>query len=176
MKKLILHLLLLTTLFGQNIDTDKSLVKFKVRNMGVRDVQGTIFDMQGDVKFDVQNLDSSYFDVTVNVNTINTENEKRDNHLIDPDFFETTKWPNIRFESTNITKGDSLYLVKGNLTIKDVTKEVNVPFSYVETDSTISLIGGEIVNRIDYNIGVDYNNFKIGYEVAIEVNCTLVKD
>ena len=71
MKKIILPLLLLTALFGQTIDADKSYVKFKVRNMGVRDVTGTITGMQGAFKFDSAEPDSANFDVTVNVNTIN---------------------------------------------------------------------------------------------------------
>jgi polyisoprenoid-binding protein YceI len=176
MKKLILLSVLLTALFGQTIDTEKSYVKFSVRNMGIRDVTGTITDLQGKVDFNVNQLDSSYFDVTVNVNTINTNDKKRDAHLKNEDFFETDKWQAINFKSFQIIYQDSIYTVTGDLTIKDVTKSVNVPFNIIETDSTITFIGGEIVNRIDYNIGVDYNNFKIGYDITVEVVCIVNKD
>ncbi len=176
MKKIILLSFLLTSLFAQTIDVDKSYVKFSVRNMGIRDVTGTITDMQGNVDYNANQLDSSYFDVTVNVNTINTNDKKRDAHLKNEDFFETDKSQTINFKSLQITDQDSVYSVIGDLTIKDVTKKVNVPFNIVETDSTITFIGGEIVNRIDYNVGVDYSNFKIGYDITIEVVCIVNKD
>ncbi len=176
MKKIILLSILLTALFSQTIDVDKSFVKFKVRNMGIRDVYGTITDMQGTVKFDTQNPDSSYFEVAVDLNTINTAEEKRDAHLKNEDFFETDKWPTINFKSIQIINQDSVYSVTGNLTIKDVTKQIVVPFSIIETDSTITFAGSSVVNRLDYNVGVDYSNFKIGYKISVEVVCVVKKD
>lgn len=174
-KKLILLSFLLTSLFGQTIDADKSYVKFKVRNMSIRDVHGTITDMQGTVKFDSQNLDSAIFDVSVDLNTINTADEKRDAHLKNEDFFEIDKWPTINFRSLQITDQDSVYSVTGNLTIKDVTKEVTVPFTIMETDSTITFTGSGVVNRLDYNVGIDYNNFKIGYGINLNIVCVVNK-
>lgn len=176
MKKLFLLSVLLTTLFGQTIDSDKSYVKFKVRNMGVRDVKGTITGMLGTVIFNSVQPDSAIFDVSVNVNTIDTNDKKRDAHLINEDFFETDKWPTIRFKSLKITNQDSVYTVNGDLSIKNVTKKVNVSFKIIETDSTIKFIGSEIVNRIDYNVGVEYNNFKIGHELSVEVVCIVNKE
>lgn len=176
MKKKILLAILFTALFGQTIDADKSFVKFKVRNIGIRYVHGTITDMQGTVKFDSQNPDSSYFDVTVDLNTINTDDKKRDAHLKNEDFFETDKWPTINFKSLQITDQDSIYSVMGNLTIKDVTKRIVVPFTIIETDSTITYAGSGVVNRLDYNVGVDYNNFKIGYKINLDIVCVVNKD
>ena len=176
MKKLILLSFLLTSLFGQTIDANKSYVKFNVRNMGVRDVIGTITNMQGIVKFDSAQPDSAIFDVTVNVNIINTNDKKRDAHLKNEDFFETNKWPTIRFKSDNIKKQGAFYRVMGYLTIKDVTKQVFVPFKIEETAKTIKFTGGSMVNRLDYNVGVDYNNFKIGIDLSVEVVCVVNKD
>jgi len=175
MKKLFLLLFLISSIFAQSIDTDKSYVQFGVRIMGVRDVVGTISDMQGTVKFDEQNPDSSYFDVTVDVNSINTENAKRDKHLKNEDFFETDKWPTIHFKSEKINKQEILYGVIGFLTIKDVTKKVFVPFRIEETDDTITLIGGEIINRLDFNVGEGSDTFKIANEIAVEVVCLINK-
>ncbi len=176
MKKIILLSFLLTVVFGQTIDVDKSYVKFSVRNMGIRDVAGTITEMKGTVDFNAKQLDSSYFEVAVDLNTINTSEEKRDAHLKNEDFFETNKWPTINFKSIQIINQDSVYSVTGNLTIKDVTKQIVVPFSIIETDSTITFAGSIAVNRLDYNVGVDYSNFKIGYEISVEVVCVVKKD
>lgn len=176
MKKLLFLTIFFSSLFAQTIDADKSFVKFRVRNLGIRTVYGTITGMQGAVKFNTQNLDSSYFDVTVDVNTINTAEEKRDAHLKNEDFFETDQWPTINFKSFQITDHDSVYSVTGDLTIKDVTKQVVVPFLIIETDSTITFSGSAVVDRLAYNVGIDYNNFKIGYNVNVEIICVVNKD
>ena len=176
MKKIVLLTFLITALFGQTIDTDKSYVKFKVRNMGIRDVSGTITDMQGTVIFDSAQLDSSIFDVIVNVNTIDTKSKKRDEHLLNEDFFETDKWPSIHFKSKSIMQQNDGFLMIGDLTIKDVTKEVQVPFNIENNDKILTFSGGETVNRLDYNVGVDYSNFKIGYEITVEVVCVVNKE
>ncbi len=176
MRKLILLTLFISSLFGQTIDVDKSYVKFKVRNMGIRDVAGTITGMQGTVKFNPQNTDSFYFDVTIDLNTINTADNKRDAHLKNKAFFEIDKWPTINFRSMQIINQDSGYSVTGKLTMKDVTKQIDVPFTITETDSTATFTGSGVVNRFDYNVGVDYSNFKIGYEISVEVVCVVKKD
>ncbi|MFC1784657.1 YceI family protein [Candidatus Neomarinimicrobiota bacterium] len=175
MKKLILLIFFISSLFGQTIDIDKSFVKFKVRNMGIRNVYGTITGMSGTVNFDIQNLDSAIFDVAVKVNTIDTNSKKRDAHLKNEDFFKTDKWPTIRFKSKTIHKQEDIYSVIGDLTIKDVTKEIQVPFKIDENDKTIIFTGGDVVNRLDYNVGLDYNNFKISTEISVEVVCIINK-
>lgn len=143
--------------------------------MGIWDVSGTITNMQGIINFDKANLNSSVFDVTVTVNTINTKSEKRDTHLKKEDFFETDKWPTIRFKSTKITDQDSVFTVIGNLTIKDITKQLVVPFTIIETDSTFTFSGSHVINRIDYNVGVDYNSFMIKDEITVNVICVIKK-
>lgn len=143
--------------------------------MGIWDVSGTITNMQGIINFDKANLNSSVFDVTVTVNTINTKSEKRDTHLKKEDFFETDKWPTIRFKSTKITDQDSVFTVIGNLTIKDITKQLVVPFTIIETDSTLTFSGSHVINRIDYNVGVDYNSFMIKDEITVNVICVIKK-
>ncbi len=175
MKKLILTFFILSVIFGQSIDTDNSHVKFSVRNMGVRDVHGTITGMQGIVDFNTQNPDSAYFEVTIAVNTIDTENPKRDAHLKNEDFFEIDKWPTIHFKSKKMNKQDELYGLFGYLTIKDVTREVFVPFSIEETKDQIIFKGGETINRLNYNVGVDFDTFKIGNEIDVEVICIVNK-
>lgn len=176
MRKLLLSALFIGSLFAQDIDVTNSFVQFKVRNMGVRDVVGTITGMQGTVKFDKQNPDSSYFDVTVDVNTIDTKIAKRDNHLKNEDFFEVQKWPTIRFESKRIAKQEKIYGVFGYLTIKDVTREIFVPFQVEETDDTITFKGGDKINRLDYNVGENFNTFKAANEIYVEVTCVVNKD
>jgi len=96
--------------------------------------------------------------------------------LINEDFFFFFKWKIIRFKSKSIKQQNDDYIVIGDLTIKDVTKEVQVPFNIAENDETITFSGGEVVNRIDYNVGVDYNNFKIGFELLVDVVCVVNKD
>lgn len=176
MNRILFISIIISIIFAQTIDTEKSHVKFTVRNFGVRDVVGIITDMKGTVNFDSYNLDSSYFDVTVNVNTVNTNNDKRDKHLRNEDFFETETWPNIHFKSNKISRQNNLLGVAGYLTIKDVTKEVFVPFIVVESDSTFIFTGGKTISRFEYNVGVDTDTFKIGDEIKVEVTCVTLKN
>ena len=175
MKKYLSIILLGSFILAQNIVETESYAQFKVRNMGVRDVYGTITGMQGIVDFRTQNPDSAYFEVTIAVNTIDTENPKRDAHLKNEDFFETDKWPTIHFKSKKISKQDELYGVFGYLTIKDVTREVFVPFSVEETKDQIIFKGGETINRLDYNVGVEFDTFKIGNKIDVDVICVFNK-
>lgn len=80
---------------AQKIDTQRSKTKFSVSNLGFRTVEGTISGIQGNVIFNPTDLSSSIIDVTLDVSTINTDNEKRDEHLKKEDFFEVKTYPTI---------------------------------------------------------------------------------
>lgn len=175
MRKYIIIGILLSIVIGQTIDQEKSYIQFKVRNMGVRDVYGTIKGMQGKVEFNTKKAESATFDVTIDVNTIDTENPKRDAHLKNEDFFETNKWPTISFKSKKIIKQDNMYGVFGNLTIKDVSRDVFVPFIVEETKDHLLFKGGKTINRLDYNVGEDFDTFKAANEIEVEVICVVNK-
>ena len=90
---------------AQKIITAESTVKFSLENRG-NEVTGTLEGLKGDVVFDKDHLDKSFFNVTLDANTINTNNKKRDAHLKNEDFFETETFATISFVSNKIVKKD----------------------------------------------------------------------
>src|SRR5260221_14786395 len=105
------------------IDPVHSNLGFSVKHMMVSNVIGQFDQYDGKIMFDPKDLANSKIDVTIQVSSINTRNEKRDGHLKSPEFFDATKFPTITFVSKKITATD----MTGDLTVKGVTKEVTIP-------------------------------------------------
>lgn len=107
------------------IDTAHSSAQFAVAHLGISKTKGEFGDVQGTVVYDPANPKAARVEAIIDVNTIDTKDEKRDGHLQSADFFDTEKFPTMRFVSTKVEKaGGNKLKVTGNLTIKNVTKEV----------------------------------------------------
>ncbi|MEO1518331.1 MAG: YceI family protein [Bacteroidota bacterium] len=113
---------------------------------------GSFRGLSGDIVFDPNNLESSRFDMRVDVGTINTGNKKKDKHAIGKSWFKTSAFPNIRFVSSDIELVDEEYLVSGTLTIRDVSKEISFPFTVEEMDGKRVFSGKFTIDRYDYKI------------------------
>jgi len=170
-----LYLLFLAIIFStlytqaQEIDKEKSLVEFSISNLKWKTVDGTFSNMTGKVEFDESKPDKSVFDVCIEATSVNTENEKRDEHLRTADFFDVQKYPQICFKSTSVTKSKDGYLAKGNLTMHGVTKEVEINFTYKDK----KFEGKLDVNRLDYKIGVDTKSFTVGETASLNIICVV---
>ena len=157
------------TTVAQNVDTQKSLVQFTIGNMG-KVVDGTFTGMTGDVKFDTKNPANSTLNICIKAATVNTKNERRDNHLKTADFLDTEKYPNICFESTKIIQsqdGADKYVAIGNLTLHGVTRETKVNLSYENG----RILADFSINRIDYKIAPKAKESAIGYNVDLKISC-----
>ena len=113
------------------IDPSHSKVGFKISHLVVCSVEGSFKTYTGKVNLDEADLTKSSADLTINVDSIDTGDAKRDEHLKSPDFFDSKKFPTITFHSTKIVKAGAGYKVTGDLKIRDVSKSVTL-------DSTIS--------------------------------------
>ena len=131
---------------------EKSEVGFTIKNFGLN-TSGTLKGIKGTVKFDASNLSASVFNVSVDVNTINTGIENRDNHLKKEEYFDVERYPAITFVSNGIKKDNEGYSVTGNLTIKAVTKSISFPFKAESKDGGILLTGEFTINRKDFDVG-----------------------
>ncbi|HRO45436.1 YceI family protein [Agriterribacter sp.] len=153
---LIIVLFITNISFGQHFTpTDEgSEIGFKIRNFGVN-VSGSFKGLEGKIIFFPDSLSASHFDVTIDVKTINTGINQRDNHLRSEDYFEIAKYPHIHFLSERITTStNKAYLfVFGKLTIKDITKEISFPFKVTPKDDDYIFEGEFTLNRRDYNVG-----------------------
>jgi polyisoprenoid-binding protein YceI len=106
------------------IDPVHSSVAFSIRHF-VSKVPGKFNKFEGEISVDRGNLEQSSAEATIDVSSIDTGNQKRDNHLRSADFFEAAKYPTMKFKSKSWKKtGENTFDIRGDLTLKDVTKEV----------------------------------------------------
>ena len=106
-------------------DRAHSSVGFTATHLVVTKVYGQFTDYDGTVSFDEDHIENGNVDVTVQMASINTGNERRDNDLKSPGFFDIEKFPIMTFKSTKIAKGEgNSFTMTGDLTIKGITKPV----------------------------------------------------
>jgi len=135
-------------------DDAGSSVQFKIRNLGFN-VNGSFNGLGGNIRFNPDSLTTSNFDVSVDANSINTDNNMRDNHLRNDSYFDVKNYPRIHFLSTKITtsnKKETLF-VFGKLTIKNQTKDISFPFSETPSGDGYLFSGKFKINRKDFGIG-----------------------
>jgi len=168
------------------LDKANSSVSFSIKHMVISTVTGIFNDF--DINFTSSKSDFSDASVEGIVKTasINTENDRRDKHLKSDDFFNAEKYPEIKFKSKSFEKtADGKYEITGNLTIRDVTKEVT--FEANHNGSVKSTMGTTMhswtatltLNRFDYNLKwsqtIETGGLIAGKDVTITVNIELNK-
>jgi polyisoprenoid-binding protein YceI len=112
------------------VDSTHTSVGFEIKHMGLSSVQGRFTGLSGVVVEDPKDLAKSHVDFQVQTSTIDTAVPARDHHLASADFFDVAKYPTITFKSTKIAKLGDHYVAYGNLTMKDVTKQIAIPFKH----------------------------------------------
>lgn len=188
MKKLFLSFLLAllsTFSFAQNIwnmDQMHSSVNFTIEHMGISFVQGRFDKFDGSLRTKGNSLDNANFDISIDVEGINTGVEMRDKHLKSKDFFAVDEYSNIKFTGATVSKEkDGSYIFNGKLTIKDVTKDVSVPVilggitKNKEGKEIMGLRAKFTVNRFEYNLNYDPTAAGIAKWVEINTYFELVK-
>ena len=157
-----------------SIDQEHSEIAFKVRHLMISNVKG-IFE-----KFDanIYTVDNDFMtaevDLWIEAASITTGDVEPDEHLKSADFFEEQKYPNITFKSISFSKGSGTqYVVVGNLTIKNVTKKVSIPFSFTQKGNDAEFNGNLTINRVDYGVGKERSS--TGKKVKIELKIPATK-
>ncbi len=142
MKKLfstmLVFVIMASTAFADEwkIDKTHSSVSFKVRHMAISRVKGGFDEFSGIVQFDGKNVNRGSVELSIDVASVNTKDKKRDTDLKSPVFFDVVTYPLITFKSTSITEEGDGFKINGDMTMKDVTKEVSfdVEFSGIIVD------------------------------------------
>ena len=191
MKKLslVIAFFSLVTLNAQTkwgFDPSHSSVRFAVNHMVISEVEGQFLTYEGTIETSKDDFSDAKINFVVDVASVDTDNEKRDGHLKSADFFETETYPKMTFKSTSIeTKAKGKYVVKGNLSLHGVTKEVTLNMSYGgtvkdpwgNTKAGLKVTGN--INRTDfglkYNSVMETGGLLIGEDVAITCKFELVK-
>ncbi|MCG2461159.1 YceI family protein [Flavobacteriaceae bacterium F89] len=182
---LIALIFLTTSAFAQTqwkADPFHSSLNFNISHSGISIVNGKFLDYAGNLTTDGEALNNADFDFTVQVKSINTNVEDRDNHLRSPDFFEVEKYPEMTFKSTRIlaTGRPDSYLLYGKLTIKNVTKDVIFDVHYGGTAKSdqgekLGMKAKTTIDRFDYNIDFDPTAAGVGKDVSIVVHLQFAK-
>ncbi|MCA0397555.1 MAG: YceI family protein [Bacteroidetes bacterium] len=175
-------LMLNTNLSAQTkwtLDKTHSSVRFSVSHMVVSEAEGTFKSWNGTVENTKPDFTDAKIAFTIDVSSINTDNENRDNHLKSPDFFDAQKFTTIKFESTSMQAlGDNKYKLNGNLTIKDVTKPVTFDVTYGgsitgQRGTKAGFKATTTINRFDYNLKWDRATETGGLVVGKDVEITV---
>ncbi len=144
-----------------NLDRTHSNVTFSIRHF-FTPVVGKFTTYTVDLNFNPDDLANSNVVVDMDVNSVDTNNERRDGHLKTADFFDAEKFPKMTFTSSSITKtGENQFLMRGDLTIRDVTKQIEIPFTLLgigdhpsrENTQVAGLEGSFTMNRLEYGVG-----------------------
>jgi polyisoprenoid-binding protein YceI len=169
------------------IDTGHSSANFTVKHMMVTNVRGSFSGVTGQVVYDAKNVAASKVEATINADTVNTNQAKRDAHLKTPDFFDVVKFPTIQFVSTKVEPaGQSKFKVTGNLTMHGVTKPVVLmvegPAPEVKDASGGFRTGASATTKISrkefgltWNKMLEAGGVTVSDEVAIELDLQFIR-
>ena len=162
------------------VDNAHSGVKFTVSHLVISEVEGNFKNFTGQMTAAQPDFSDAKINFTVDVNSINTDNEMRDKHLKSDDFFNAEKFPSMSFKSLLFKKtGDKRYDLVGELTIRDVTKKVKFNVTYGGTvkdpygNTKAGFKATATINRLDF--GLKWNNLTEagGAVVGSDVNILL---
>lgn len=170
-----------------NIDTSHSEIQFKVKHLVISTVTGSFKSYNARVETpEDESFEEAEVSFEAGINSISTNDEDRDTHLKSDDFFNAEEHPKLTFKSTAIEKtGDNEYKITGNLTIRDVTKEVKlkaihggtVVDPYGQTKAGFEVTG--TINRKEFGLKwsavTEAGNMVVGNEVKLILNVQFVK-
>ena len=162
------------------IDNAHSYVDFSIRHF-LANPKGSINNIDGTIDFgDDYHLGN--VDIVIDVNSMDTGNEDRDEHLMSDDFFDVANYPSITFKSNAIERLSDGYLVTGTLSIKDKTGDAQIKFEYMGSQESpfkeglfVAALQGEMV--IDRNaFGITGYSGVLGEEVTIIISSEIDQD
>lgn len=156
------------------IDQSHSKIGFNVTHMVVAEVDGSFKEFDGKVVSNAADFNGATIEFTAKTASVDTDNEKRDGHLKSDDFFNSEKYPDIKFKGKLVKEGEK-YTLKGDLTMRDVTKPVTLDVKY---GGTVKAWGGEKagfkvtgkINRQDYGLKWSKTTEAGGLVVSDEVD------
>ena len=162
-------------------DDAHSNLQFSVTNLMVAEVEGSIQIKQATLKATKDDLSDASISILADMNTIDTDNDGRDNHLRTEEFFYVEKYPDLTFQSTSFKRiGENRYSVTGNLTFHGITKPVTLDVigtRAVRPYDNKTIVGfkasGEI-NRKDFDIASTTPNAMLSDAVQVKANVIFV--
>ena len=169
------------------IDPAHTSVQFSVRHMMISNVRGEFTKLSGKVVGDPAKPEATTVEATIEAPSVDTRNEKRDEHLRSPDFLDVAKFPTIVFKSTKVAKaGEGQWKLSGDLTLHGVTKPVVLDVSNVTAPAKDpwgnTRVGASATTKISrqdfgivFNKTLDGGGVLVGDEIAITIDVEVVE-
>ncbi|HEY0529119.1 MAG TPA: YceI family protein [Gemmatimonadaceae bacterium] len=153
------------------IDATHTSVEFSAKHLMITTVKGRIAEVEGTIYTDEKNPQNSSVEATLKATSIDTRTDQRDQHLRSADFLNVEKYPEIKFKSTRITGDKEEFKLTGNLTIRDVTKEITLDVHFEGRNK--DPWGGE---RVGFNATgkFDRRDFGLTWNQALETGGVVV--
>lgn len=151
------------------VNTTASQISFTYNQMGSR-MYGTFGKFDATLDFDTDNLANARTTLHIDLNSIDAGSEDANTELVKPAWFDTGKYPVAVFQSTGFTQvSENRYLIAGQLTVKGVTREVQVPVE-LKPDNAIGIFDGELVlKRDDFGLGAgEWADTVVSKDIAIK--------
>ena len=155
------------------LDPSHSRLGFVARHAMVTKVRGQFGAFEGTATIDTANPSSSKVALSIDVASVDTRSADRDGHLQSPDFFDAAQFPKITFTSTDVERDGAEWSVTGDLTIKDVTKSVTIPFE--QTGSARDPFGNLRVG-FEGETTINRKDFDLSWNAALETGGVLVSE
>ena len=156
------------------IDPTHSEVQFKVKHLVISTVTGSFGTFDGQIEAEGENFENAKASFTADIDSISTNNKDRDAHLKSDDFFSAEKYPQLKFESTRFEKtGAGEYKVTGNMTIRDITKEVTLD---VVHGGTVGDPYGQTKSGFEINGAINRKDFGLTWSAVTEAGKVVVGD
>lgn len=167
-----------------NLDASHSSVGFKVKHMAISKVKGSFGEFSGTVTGEPGKPETFAAEITIQLASVDTGNEKRDDHLRNPDFFDVEKHPTMMFRSTGVTMDGDEGILMGELTLHGVTKLVELELEYrgqIDDPWGNTRAGFSAEGRIDrrefgltWSKALETGGLVVGNDVDIELEIELV--
>lgn len=171
------------------VDVDHCSISFEITHLGLSQTHGRFNKFSGKLKEDAQDLTKSSVEFTAQIDSIDTAVAARDKHLLTADFFDAAKYPTLTFKSTKVEKTKDGYAVTGDLTIKDKTKSITIPFKHYgpytltvgDMSTRVGVVADPIkIKRSDFGVGADFKlpdgREGASDEVIVRISFEAIKD
>lgn len=160
-----------------SVAADESSVEFTGTQLGA-EFTGAFEAFTANITFSPDDLAGSSVEVLIDIASANTQNADRDSQIAAPDWFDAAQWPTAKFVTKSFTEiSEGKYEAVADLTIRDVTREVVLPFDLVIADNAADAVGVVTIKRTDFGVGQGQwtDTSQVGDDVSIKVTISATK-
>jgi polyisoprenoid-binding protein YceI len=168
------------------VDATHSRLGFSARHAMVTTVRGQFADFDGTAHVDAENPSASTVSIVIRPASISTGTADRDAHLVSGDFFDVENHPTITFASTRVERDGAEWAITGDLTIKEVTRSVTIPFEETGTavdpfgNTRVGFEGATTINRKDWdlswNAALETGGVLVSEKIKLELDISAIRN